>query len=91
MRASPSRAISCGSRPAIFCAAETDLALAAVDAAHAIEHAGLAGAVRADQRKQFARFDRERDAVEHGQAAEAQRQAIDLELSHTISGCGDIA
>ena len=32
-----------------------------------------------------------RHAVEHQQAAEAQRQRVDLKLSHTISGCGDIA
>ena len=72
-------------------AAEADRALAAIDAAHAVEHAGLAGAVRTDQREQLARLHRERHAVEHGEAAEAQRQAVDRELSHTISGCGDIA
>src|SRR5262249_16392507 len=33
-------------------ATKTDLPLAAVDTAHAIEHAGLAGAVRTDQREQ---------------------------------------
>ena len=37
------------------------------------------------------RVDGKRHAVEHGEAAEAQRQTVDLELSHTISGCGDIA
>ena len=36
-------------------------------------------------------FDGERNVVEHDQAAEAQRQALDLELSHTTSGCADIA
>ena len=36
-------------------------------------------------------LDRERDAVEHDQAAEAQAQCVDLELSHTISGYGDTA
>ena len=47
---------------------------AAIDAADAVEHAGLAGAVRADQREQLARLDRERHVVEHGEAAEAQRR-----------------
>ena len=36
-------------------AAETDAALAAIDAADAVQHAGLAGAVGADQREQLAR------------------------------------
>jgi len=72
-------------------AAIADRAVAAVDAAHAVEHAGLAGAVRPDQREQLACFHRERDAVEHGEPAEAQRQALDGKLSHTISGCGGIA
>ena len=35
-------------------AAKPDAALAAIDAADAVEHAGLAGAVRTDQRQQFA-------------------------------------
>jgi hypothetical protein len=43
-------------------AAQADRALAAVDAAHAIEHAGLAGAVRADEREQLAGLHRERHA-----------------------------
>ena len=30
-----------------------------------------------------------RHVVEHDETAEAQRQMFDLELSHTISGCGD--
>ena len=72
-------------------AAEADRALAAIDAADAIEHAGLAGAVRADQREQFAVLDRERHAVEHHEPAEAQREVVDIELSHTISASGDIA
>ena len=72
-------------------AAKADLAFAMVDAAHAVEHAGLAGAVGADQGEQLARCHRERHAVEHRQAAEAQREPVDLELSHTISGCGDTA
>ncbi len=72
-------------------AAEVDFSLAPIDAAHAVEHAGLAGAVRPDQREQLAGVDRERHAVEHREAAETKRQAVDLELSHTTSGCGDIA
>ena len=72
-------------------AAKADAALAAIDAADAVEHAGLAGAVGADQRQQLGRLDRQRDAIEHRQAAEAQAQLLDLELSHTISGCGGIA
>ena len=72
-------------------AAKADRSFAVVDAADAVEHAGLAGAVRPDQREQLARLDRKRHAVEHGQPAEAQREAVDRELSHTISGCGDIA
>ena len=72
-------------------AAETDGAAAAIDAADAVEHAGLAGAVRADQREQLARGNRKRHVVEHGQAAEAQAQMLDVELSHTISATGDIA
>ncbi len=36
-------------------------------------------------------LDRKRHVVEHGQAAEAQAQMLDLELSHTTSATGDIA
>ena len=57
VRATPSRAISCGARPEIVVAAKADRALAAIDAADAVEHAGLAGAVRADQREQLAALD----------------------------------
>ena len=71
--------------------AEADGALPAIDAADAIEHAGLAGAVRSDQREQFAGIDRERHVFEHAEAAEAQRQALDRKLSHTTSGSGGIA
>ena len=87
----PSRAISCGCAADDRFAAEADRAVAAIDAADAIEHAGLAGAVRADQREQFAAPDRKRHAVQHQEAAEPQRQRLDLELSHTTSGYGDIA
>src|SRR5215831_16221287 len=44
-------------------AAKTDLSLAAVDAADAIEHAGLARAVRANERDKLAPAHAERDAV----------------------------
>ena len=53
-------------------AAESDGAAAAIDAADAVERAGLAGAVGADQSEQFARGNRKRHVVEHGQAAETQ-------------------
>ena len=66
-------------------------AVALVDAVDAVEGAGLAGAVGADQREQLARLDRERQALQHGEAAEAQVQVLDLQLSHTTSGCGGTA
>src|SRR5436309_9814825 len=72
-------------------AAETDGAAAAIDAADAIEHAGLASAVGADQRKQLARNNGKRHVLQHAQAAKAQTQMGDLEVSHTTSATGDIA
>src|SRR6185503_3688026 len=69
-------------------AAETDGAAAAIDAADAVERAGLAGAIRADQRKQLARGNRKRYVVKHGQAAETQAQMSNIELSHTTSATG---
>ena len=72
-------------------AAKADAALALVDAADAVEDAGLAGAVGADQREQLAGLDGERQPVQHGEAAEAQGQVLDLQLSHTTSGCGGTA
>ena len=74
VRAMPSRAIACGGRPAMSRPRKRIAPCAAIDAADAVEHAGLAGAVRADQRQQLAALDRERNAVEHDEAAEAQRQ-----------------
>src|SRR5215470_3610496 len=65
--------------------AETDRPAATVEAADAVEDAGFAGAVRADQREQLAWLDREGDAVEHDKATEAQGEPLDLDLSHTIS------
>ena len=70
-------------------ATETDAPAAAIEAADAIEDTGLAGAVRADQGEELSRLDRERDAVERDEAAKPQREPRDLDLSHTISGCGD--
>src|SRR5215470_1243379 len=70
-------------------AAETDVTAAAVETADAVEHAGLAGTVRADQGEQLCGLDRERDAVEHDESAEPQREPFDLDFSHTISGCDD--
>ncbi len=87
----PSLATARGDRPEMSLAAEADAALAPIDAADAVEGAGLAGAVGADQREQLRRLDGERDAVEHGEAAEAQAEVLDLQLSHTTSGCGGIA
>ncbi len=58
--------------PGNVLAAETDGAAAAIDAADAVERAGLAGAVRANEREQLARGNRKRHVVEHGQAAETQ-------------------
>jgi hypothetical protein len=78
-------------QPGDVALAQADRARAAVDAADAVEHAGLAGAVRADQRQELARGGGERDVVEHDQPAEPQREALDCELSHTTSGSGDIA
>src|SRR5262249_46540701 len=72
-------------------AAKPDLSLATVDAAHAIEHAGLAPAVRTNKREQLARCHGERDAAKHSQAAEAWGEAVGFQRSHPISGCGDIA
>src|SRR5690348_14622067 len=62
-----------------------------IDPADAVQHAGLARAVRTDERQELARFERERDALEHLQAAEREMQLAQLELSHTSAGCGGIA
>ena len=72
-------------------ALEADGAGAAIDAADAIEDAGLACAVRPDQREQFAGLDRKRHIIEHGQPAKAQAQMLHRQLSHTTSAIGDIA
>ena len=74
-------------------AVEVDLAAAgAVDAADAVEHRGLAGAVGPDQREQLAAPRGERHVVEHLQAAERERDARpSAELSHTSGGCGGTA
>src|SRR4029079_6392953 len=67
--------------------AEADYPGAAIDAADAVEHAGLAGTVRADQRQKLLALDRKRNAVEYDKAAEPQPQILDCQFSHTISGC----
>src|SRR5207248_8837813 len=71
--------------------AKADAARPAIDAVDAVEHAGLAGPVRPDKGEQLARRHGKRHVVENGEAAEAQRQTLDREFSHTISGCGDTA
>jgi hypothetical protein len=53
-------------------AAETNGTAPAIDAADAVERAGLAGAVGADQREQLARANLKRHVLEHGQAAKTQ-------------------
>src|SRR5581483_591171 len=50
-----------------------------VDAGAAVDHARLAGAVRADERAERSRRDRERDVVERADAAELERHALDRE------------
>jgi hypothetical protein len=78
-------------KPGDVVLAKADRAAAAIEAADAVEHRRLAGAVRADQRQKLARGGRERHVVEHDQPAEPQGEALDRELSHTTSGSGDIA
>src|SRR5271166_7053273 len=68
-----------------LCPAKTDRAAAAIDAADAVDHACLAGAVRSDQREQLAGRDCERNVLEHSQTAEVQAQVLNAELSHTTS------
>src|SRR5262249_6265717 len=72
-------------------ALEADAATATIESADAVEHAGLASAVGPDQGEQLARLDRKRHAVEHAQAAEAQRQRIDIQLCDTPYGYGGTA
>ncbi len=50
-----------------------------VEAGDAVEHRGLAGAVRPDQRGDVVAADRERDVVDGEQPAEAHGQVLDLE------------
>ena len=51
---------------------EMDSAAAAIDAADAVERAGLAGAIGADKREKLTRGNRKGHVVENGQAAETQ-------------------
>ncbi|OPZ25577.1 MAG: hypothetical protein BWZ02_02400 [Lentisphaerae bacterium ADurb.BinA184] len=59
-------------------ATKADRAFARIDAADAVEHRGLAGAVRPDQRQQFAALDGERHAIQHHKSAETQRDPRSL-------------
>ena len=52
-------------------------ALAAVNAADAVEHASLAGAVRPDQRQELVALDGECHPIDHDQATKAQLQILD--------------
>src|SRR6185312_8412103 len=54
-------------------------ALRVIETVDDIEHRGLAGAVRADDRADFAAPYVERDVVERGDAAETQRNPLDRE------------
>ena len=72
-------------------AAEADAALAAVDAADAVEGAGLAGAVGADQREQLAGSTANETPSSTVRPPKRRLQVLDLQLSHTTSGCGGIA
>ena len=83
--------MSCGARPVMISPSEADRAAAAIDAADTVEHAGLAGAVRPDQREKFTGLDRKRHIVEHGQPAKVQAQMLHRQFSHTTSAIGDIA
>lgn len=68
-------------------AAKPDLAgLRPREAGDEVEQAGLAGAVRTDQRVEGARGDGEVDAFERGKPAVAQRQAADVENRRLAHG-----
>lgn len=61
---------------------EADSALGLADAADAIKDGRLSGTVRADKSEQLALIDGEGDLVQHDQAAELQRDAVDFDGSH---------
>ena len=65
--------------------------LGPIKTADAIEHAGLAGAVRPDQGQQLAGASFKGNAVEHLQPAEGERHACEPEFSHTSGGCDGTA
>ena len=74
-------------------ACETDATGArAIQAADAVQYRSLAGAVRSDQREQFAGLRLEGYVLEHLQPAEGERDGVELQrggLSHTSAGsCG---
>ena len=74
---------------------ETDApGIGAVDAADAIEHRGLAGAIGADQRLQFAGLNGKTDVAQHRKAAEGQAHAVNSQsraFSHTSAFSSHIA
>ena len=55
-----------------------------VDPADDVEHRGLAGAVRTDEAADLARVDRERQAVERGDAAEAHGDVFDFQYGQRV-------
>ena len=80
MRPMPSAAMPCGGVSSSERPSKRDPALAErVEARQAVEQRRLAGAVRADEADDVAARDRERDAVERDDAAEADRHVLDLE------------
>ena len=62
-----------------------------VEAADAVEHARLARTVRPDQREELATLHEQRNVVEDDEAAEAERDVLDRQLSHTTAGCAGTA
>ena len=62
-------------------------ALRPVEAADAVEQAGLAGAVGADDGHDLAVVDVEAHAVERGDAAEGERDRLDLKRSGGLARC----
>ena len=74
------------------CAAAEDIAAGGtVDAANAVEHARLAGAIWPDEGEKLARLDGERHALEHLEPAEAEMDLAQIELSHTTAACDGTA
>ena len=77
----------CGGMPVTSCAGEADAACARrKEAGDQGEQRRLAGAVRADQRRDAAGSARQRRAVDGAQAAEAARHALDRESGSAMGG-----